>query len=71
MTGFLQSIKFTQRVKNATGQIVRTGARITALQLLAIADYSASLCLVLRPKEAPVVRTPIRTLWPVQLRILG
>ena len=63
MTGFLQSIKFTQRVKNATGQIVRTGARITALQLLAIANYSASLCLVLR--------TPIRTLWSVQLRILG
>ena len=66
MTSFFHTVPFTQRVKNATGQIARTGARITALQLLAIADYSASLCLVLRPKEVPVVRTPIRTLWPVQ-----
>jgi hypothetical protein len=62
MTNFFQNIQLTQRVKSATGQIARTGARITALQLLAIADYSASLCLVLRPKEVPVVRTPIRTL---------
>ena len=35
-------IIFTQRVKIATHQIARTGARITALQLLAIAGYSAS-----------------------------
>ena len=56
-------IIFTQRVKIATHQIARTGARITALQLLAIASYSASLRLVLR--------TPVRTLWSVQLRHLG
>jgi len=44
-------------------QIAHTGAHITALQLLAIAGYSASLCLVLC--------TPVRTLWPIQLRNLG
>ncbi len=58
-----QKNSFTQRVKIATNQIARTGARITALQLLAIAGYYASLCLVLR--------APVRTLWPVQLRNPG
>ncbi len=63
MQAISREISFTQRVKIATNQIARTGAHITTLQLLAIAGYYASLCLVLR--------TPVRTLWPVQLRNLG
>ncbi len=67
MRTIFQETSITQWVKSVTNQIVR----ITALQLLAIAGYKvncrqaregalghyASLCLVLR--------TPVRTLWPV------
>jgi len=44
-------VQVIQRVKHATAQIAHSGAHIAALQLLAIAGYSASLRLALRTPE--------------------
>ena len=60
----------------ATSRIARLRRRISALQLLGIAHYSASLrllCPVGTPKAPTVgdIRHRKRTLQPVQLRILG